>query len=59
VVAYIGAEGVDGRRIRSALTATLPSYMVPREVRAMPQLPLNANGKVDRRALESILADGG
>jgi amino acid adenylation domain-containing protein len=59
VVAYIGAEGVDGRRIRSALTASLPSYMVPREVRAMPQLPLNANGKIDRRALEAILADRG
>jgi amino acid adenylation domain-containing protein len=59
VVAYIGGEGVDGRRVRSALTAVLPSYMVPREVRAMPELPLNANGKIDRRALETILENGG
>ena len=59
VVAYIGGEGVDGRRVRSALTEVLPSYMVPREVRALPQLPLNANGKIDRRALETILENGG
>jgi amino acid adenylation domain-containing protein len=59
VVAYIGGQDVDGRLIRSALTAVLPSYMVPREVRAMPQLPLNANGKIDKRALETILENGG
>ena len=57
VVAYIGAEDVDGRRIRSALTASFPSYMVPREVRAMPQLPLNVTersiGEHWRRSLRT------
>ncbi|WOI45122.1 non-ribosomal peptide synthetase [Acidovorax sp. BLS4] len=33
------------------LAATLPSYMVPAVVMALPALPLNTNGKVDRKAL--------
>ncbi len=33
----------------------LPSYMVPREVRAIDEMPLNGNGKVDRSALRRWL----
>ena len=55
VVAFIDGDGVDARQIRSELTAILPPYMVPREIRAIRRLPLNANGKIDRRALEAIL----
>jgi acyl-coenzyme A synthetase/AMP-(fatty) acid ligase len=37
------------------VAATLPDYMVPREIHALNQLPLNANGKFDRAALTRIL----
>jgi amino acid adenylation domain-containing protein len=37
--------------LRTALRRTLPEAMVPAEVTVLPSLPLNANGKVDRRAL--------
>jgi acyl-coenzyme A synthetase/AMP-(fatty) acid ligase len=33
--------------------------MVPREIRLAPELPLNANGKVDRPALRAMLASEG
>jgi len=49
----------DCVNIRSALARRLPGYMVPRSVRALPQLPINANGKIDRRALESLAAANG
>lgn len=38
--------------------ATLPTHMIPQQICAMPTLPLNANGKVLKRAVrEMFLAD--
>ncbi|BCS04213.1 non-ribosomal peptide synthetase [Aspergillus luchuensis] len=39
-----------------SLQKTLPAYMVPRMVRILEQMPVNGNGKVDRRALASMVA---
>lgn len=38
-------------RLRDHLTRSLPDYMVPSAVVVMESLPLNANGKLDRKAL--------
>ncbi|QLY32390.1 non-ribosomal peptide synthase/polyketide synthase [Nocardia huaxiensis] len=46
------AESVlDTTTVKSALAATLPSYMVPSVFVVLDTLPLNANGKVDRARL--------
>jgi amino acid adenylation domain-containing protein len=37
--------------LRSFLQARLPSYMVPASLEPIVEIPLNRNGKVDRRAL--------
>ncbi|MFN3876243.1 MAG: thioesterase domain-containing protein, partial [Flavobacteriales bacterium] len=37
--------------VREHLRGKLPAYMVPTGYAALPELPLTANGKVDRRAL--------
>ncbi|MBA2675395.1 non-ribosomal peptide synthetase [Ramlibacter sp.] len=54
LVAYLVPEpGVDlaPAAVRAHIAASLPDYMVPAAVVRLDQLPLTANGKVDRRAL--------
>lgn len=41
------------KRLKEALKETLPAYMIPRTFVYHDELPLNANGKTDRKALES------
>ena len=55
IVAFIADLSLDTIGLRRALSARLPDYMVPRELRLVKELPLNANGKRDRRALLSTL----
>ncbi|RYP40686.1 hypothetical protein DL767_001544 [Monosporascus sp. MG133] len=38
-------------QIREELQALLPSYMIPARIVVIDQMPLNANGKVDRKEL--------
>uniref|UniRef100_UPI0005F2D5D9 phosphopantetheine-binding protein n=1 Tax=Xanthomonas sp. MUS 060 TaxID=1588031 RepID=UPI0005F2D5D9 len=57
LVAYwVGAEGVTfehlgAEDLRSWLSATLPDYMVPAAYVQLDCLPVNSNGKLDRKAL--------
>nr|WP_255352740.1 amino acid adenylation domain-containing protein [Xanthomonas sp. GPE 39] len=57
LVAYwVGAEGVTSEHLgaedlRSWLSATLPDYMVPAAYIQLDCLPVNSNGKLDRKAL--------
>lgn len=50
-------EGIDssGVEIKSILKTKLSSYMVPWKVNIMDKLPLNANGKIDRQKLKTLL----
>ena len=61
LVAFV--TGFQGEALRSAevrmwLRARLPDAMIPTKVSALATLPLNANGKVDRRALERLAVEG-
>ncbi|MBV9669647.1 MAG: amino acid adenylation domain-containing protein, partial [Acidobacteriales bacterium] len=42
---------LDPSALRSALKNSLPDYMVPSAFVTLAQLPLSANGKIDRKAL--------
>ncbi|NJC72070.1 non-ribosomal peptide synthetase, partial [Planosporangium thailandense] len=54
LVGYVvpaGGEAPETAALRALLGGLLPDYMVPSAFVTLEALPLNANGKVDRRAL--------
>ena len=51
LVAYVVGDGLDRDALVSFLRRHLPVYMVPEAFVELQALPLNANGKVDRKAL--------
>ena len=55
IVAFLDDTSLDAEGLRNKLKAKLPAYAVPRQIHLLPQLPLNPNGKVDRKALLNIL----
>jgi amino acid adenylation domain-containing protein len=55
VTAFVVATELDVPALSARLAKRLPPYMVPREVRLLPELPMNANGKCDRTALIRLL----
>jgi non-ribosomal peptide synthetase component F len=58
IVGFVALSGTPADRIREALRARLPSHMVPDAIHEVSALPLNANGKLDRRALIDRLEAG-
>ncbi|SEO66594.1 Phosphopantetheine attachment site, partial [Duganella sp. CF517] len=54
LVGYVSAQAgqtLVAAELREKLGETLPDYMVPSAIVVMDALPINANGKVDRKAL--------
>jgi amino acid adenylation domain-containing protein len=55
--AYVGtgspetADQMDKSELKEFLSQTLPDFMIPAYIVALPALPLNPNGKIDRKAL--------
>jgi amino acid adenylation domain-containing protein len=58
LVAYVVPRGTlpPDEDLRAHLARTLPEYMLPAHVVALPALPLTGSGKVDRRALPAPTA---
>lgn len=46
-----GVGGLNGERLRRALASELPTAAIPAMIEVLDDLPLNANGKLDRIAL--------
>lgn len=59
IVAFAAVDDVTGtaEALLSQLVALLPAYMVPRKVNVMARLPKNANGKIDRVSLQSVIQE--
>ena len=50
------AQTLTGKEIRQMLRPRLSAYMLPAKVHLLPEMPLNANGKIDRQRLREALS---
>jgi amino acid adenylation domain-containing protein len=55
IAALLGDPDADVAALREVLAERLPDYMVPRRFELLSELPLNANGKFDRKAMLAML----
>jgi amino acid adenylation domain-containing protein len=55
IAAFLADPEADVRALREELAERLPEYMVPRRIELIAELPLNANGKFDRKAMLALL----
>nr|ABA12610.1 putative nonribosomal peptide synthetase [Omphalotus olearius] len=54
LVAFVSPGNVDVKEVRKIAAGFLPSYMVPAMITAVKSIPLNQNGKVDKKALLAV-----
>ena len=53
VAYYTGEDSVDADYVKTCIADRLPAYMLPAFYIKLDKLPLNANGKLDRSALQA------
>jgi len=59
IVAFVcGRIGADDLSLKAVIKKRLPSYMVPSKIHHIDSIPLNDNGKVNRKELAELLAGG-
>jgi D-alanine--poly(phosphoribitol) ligase subunit 1 len=55
IVAFVSTDSpLENARIKLELRKSLPDYMIPSVILQYPDLPRNANGKIDRSQLRSL-----
>ncbi len=56
LIAYVVAQNLSEADLRAELARQLPAALIPARIQFLDQLPLTANGKVDRAALPAASA---
>jgi acyl-coenzyme A synthetase/AMP-(fatty) acid ligase len=55
IVAFVVGSLEDPTSLYDRLRQEVPAYMMPNKIHVIPGMPLNSNGKVDRKALRERL----
>ncbi|REH54898.1 amino acid adenylation domain-containing protein [Tenacibaculum gallaicum] len=54
---YVGSEFFKEDELKKYLKTKLPSYMIPGSFVKLKEIPLNSNGKIDKKALSSLVSE--
>lgn len=54
IVAFVAGSTLEPVRVQERMRQRVPAYMVPARIQPVEELPLNANGKVDRNKLRAL-----
>jgi amino acid adenylation domain-containing protein len=57
IVAFVSGNELSANAILASAQEQLPKYLIPGQVVIVDQMPLNANGKIDRKALVEELGE--
>lgn len=52
IIALVTGNRIKTEALLNALISHFPSYMVPKEIKVLNEMPLNQNGKIDRNYLK-------
>lgn len=47
-------DGIDNNYVKQELEKYIPGYMMPKTIKIIDKLPINQNGKIDRKALSEL-----
>ena len=59
IVAFLAKFDGPISDVKAAMLQRVPPYMAPTRIHVMPELPMNDNGKVDRKELRALLEQPG
>ena len=52
---FIVSKNNDEKMLLASLNKVLPPYMVPNSIKLLNSIPINNNGKIDRKTLVSLI----
>ena len=58
LIGYVVGEEADAAELKRYVRERLPEYMVPEAIVALEEIPITANGKVDRKRLPRVEGEG-
>lgn len=58
IVLYCTGENLSAKKLIEGVRDRLPKYMIPNKFFILEQMPHNANGKIDKKELKRLYAEG-
>lgn len=54
ITAFVVGNNIEKETLKKELSLKIPGYMMPKTIKIIPQMPINQNGKIDRKELEKL-----